>query len=342
MTSINAIRFNEFSGAMICDEQRHWNDERLKSLTAEKIRLVVDPRITAGIRLAAAYGNTGTSTIGEEIRHTIRAKVDGKYGAFEEARGGRAPSMFELAELAFDTISEIKHRHVDEQLRGRFGFDTLDFAKGSYSSGGAKVEISQKDVIEAADDMISWKNKGKETRSVFGNAGILAGYSPEDGFRIFQFSMSQGFWRPSASFFLALGSGSDSADFSFMSWARALTVDERRGGLDPSEAMLAAVTAVNEARANNLGVDGYYKIILFDGSKKKGAEICREISDHRSRLLSEAAAARSEGLLTGKAALGLFDGVLFGGMTFEKALASLWENAPAGGKLGRFLRGYGA
>ncbi len=343
MTSINAVRFNGTSGALICDEQRHWNDERLKSLTAEKIRAVVEPRITEAHRLAAAYGNTGTSTIGEEIRHSIGRRVSERYCRAVDA-GAKTPegfmSMFDLAELAFDVVTEVKHRHVDEQLKGRFGFDTLDFAAGKYSSGGAAVEIAQKDVVDAADDMVSWSKKGKDTKAVFGNAGILAGYSPADGFQMFQFSMSQGFWRPCASFFIALGSGSDSADFSFMNWARALDVDERRGALEPAEAMLAAVTAVNEARTNNLGVDGYFKIILIDGSAAGSGGVYREICDHRSRLLSEAAAAHKAGLLSPKATWEVFEGVLFGGMSLDAALSRLWKDTPARGKLDRFLRGY--
>jgi hypothetical protein len=76
MTSINALRFNEHEGAMTCDEQRGWNDENLRIQVADKIRAVVPDRMVEELGVVAAYGNTGTSSIGDELRLTIRTRIE--------------------------------------------------------------------------------------------------------------------------------------------------------------------------------------------------------------------------------------------------------------------------
>ena len=46
MTSINAIKFDDYSGACVCDEARCWNDEGMKIYTAEKMKPCVPGEIS--------------------------------------------------------------------------------------------------------------------------------------------------------------------------------------------------------------------------------------------------------------------------------------------------------
>jgi hypothetical protein len=343
MTSINAIRFNETAGAMVSDENRHWNPERLKSLTVEKTRPVVDERIMAEQRTAAAYANTGSSTIGEELRTKIGREIIRLYDEAREEHGGPPASflsMYEVARTAFGVQTRVKHTHIDQELRGKFGFTTRDFCAGRYRSDGRTVPISEKGVVDKAEEMITWRGRNKAVRAVFGNQGIVAGVSPRDGFQIFQLSMAFNFWRPAGAPFLALGSGSDAAGFAFLRWARDLPSGRRECDISPVEGTVIAIGALNAARENNLGVDGYFKILLFDGTKTKPEEMYREISDHRSRLLSEVEAAMARGLLPRKRGLEIFEGVAFGGLDFEGALGRLWKGTGNRRRLDRFFRGY--
>ena len=85
MTTINALKINHNLGVMMCDEQRHWNPERMKIYAADKIRPVVPPEITERYRTAAAYGNTGTSSIGDELRLTIYREIESKVKELAES-----------------------------------------------------------------------------------------------------------------------------------------------------------------------------------------------------------------------------------------------------------------
>ena len=41
-------------------------------------------------------------------------------------------TMSQIAALVFDVLVKAKHAHVDDQLRGRYGFTTADFIRGHY------------------------------------------------------------------------------------------------------------------------------------------------------------------------------------------------------------------
>ncbi|MHC4780629.1 MAG: hypothetical protein ACYTFG_18825 [Planctomycetota bacterium] len=342
MTSINAIRFDEFSGAMCCDEQRHWNPERMKVFAVDKIRPVVSRELITRYRLAASYGNTGTSTVGEELRVRIREEVESNYREALETEGSPPEtflSMEDVARIAFSEQTALKHRHIDQQLKGRWGFTTSDLCRGYYMRDKDRIEIGSSEVSEAAEVLATWKERKGDSRAVFGNGGIVAGYSPLDGFRIFQFSMAEGFWAPADALFLALGSGLDTANLVFSEFAEN-HVPEGSGGIDRVEGAITIISAVNHAAKNNLGVGGYYNIILIDGREKKAERIFREINDHRSKLASEIVYACDGGHLSWGGACELIEGLLFGKETFEKTLKAFHGGTKSAARLKRFLRGY--
>jgi hypothetical protein len=341
MTSINGIRFDEWSGAMVCDEQRHWNPDRMKMFAADKIKPVVPPEIAARYGFAAAYGNTGTSTIGEELRAVIRSRVAREYKEAVE-RLGEPPaeflSMEDLAGMVFEEQRLLKERHVDEQLQGRYGFRTRDLCRQSYAKEGAQVEINAKEVLEAAENLATFKEKKGDSRAVFGNAGIVGGYSPKDGFRLFQFSMTDGTWNPVEAVFVAHGSGSDAANIRFAEYA-AHRIPELSDTVDPVDGVTAAIAAVNAAARTNLGVGGYFNILLFDGRAEK-AEVLREIQDHRSKLASEIVRAEEEGWVPEKTAREMIGDLLFREEPFEAVLRRFHAAGKSRARLSRLLRGY--
>ncbi len=343
MTSINALRFDGDSGVLVCDEQRHWNPERMKIFAVDKIRPVVPEDLSARYGLAACYGNTGTSTIGEELRATIRRRVAGRYES-EVERQGDPPetflSMEEMARLVFEVQAALKRTHVDEQMRGRYGFSTADLCRGWYLRGEEKVEIGSPDIGEGAELLATWKDRKGDARPVFGNSGILGGYAPEDGFRLFRFSMAEGYWTPVEAAFIALGSGLDAANMVFAAYA-STQVPEGSGRIDPVEGCMVALSAVNAAARNNLGVGGYFNITLIDGRARRPARLLREINDHRSRLCSEVVRAQEADLVSRKAAESLIEGILFKEETFEEGLERFHGTARSPRRLRAFLRGWG-
>ncbi|MCU0723927.1 MAG: hypothetical protein MUC63_10000 [Planctomycetes bacterium] len=343
MTSINAMKFNEHAGACVYDEERGWNDEGLKSLSVEKMKPVSWPKVVEETGLVAVYGNTGTSTIGDELRHTIGKRLLKEYEKAASAAGGK-PEKFltiaDVAKLAFQTITDLKHTHIDQEMVGRYGFNTKDFVAGAYSAGGKKADIKDGELVKKIDEMITWKARSKGPTAVFLNAGIIAGWEPREGFRVFHLCMIEHVCEPVQEIFLADGSGRDMTTVVFTEFANSRKVPERRGNVDRVEGLTAMLRAILAAMRHDIGVSGYPNIICMDGRKPKNADKMWLVNDHRAKLASELVLAGDEGWVPRRRAADLLESLVFEGGTFAEVEASLLRSARDPKALVRFLRGY--
>ncbi|MHC5036708.1 MAG: hypothetical protein ACYTHM_05285 [Planctomycetota bacterium] len=343
MTSINAMKFDDDSGACIFDEERGWNDEGMKTTTVEKMKPVSPEVVTEAFGLVAVYGNTGTSTIGDELRLTIRHRIQKEYEKAETLAGGKPASFLtiaEVAKLAFEVITKLKHTHIDEEMEGRYGFKTRDFINASYEAGGKKVEIKDGDLVKKLDEMITWKARSREGYSVFLNSGIIAGYEPREGFRLFNLSMIEHLCEPVQQVFQADGSGRDLANVVFTEFTNSLGIPERRGDFNRVEGMMGMIAALNAAGRHDIGVGGYFNIICFDGRRKEHADKMWMINDHRAKLASEIVKAATHELIPFTAAGDLIEDLIFEGGEFGSVEESFLKKAKDAKALVRFLRGW--
>ena len=342
MTSINAMRFDNYNGVLLCDEQRHWNDDRMKMFGADKIKPMIPENIVSLYGTVAAYGNTGTSSIGDELRFKIRQRIGDIFKKRLDTDGA-PPAKFltleEIAELIFRVITEVKHDHVNKNLKNRFNFTTDDFIGGEYKKDGKLYKIKSKEIIDKALNEISGSSEKNMNGAVFGNAGIMAGYSEEEGFQIYLFSMRDGLYEPVPSGFIAHGSGSDMANAHFSKFFNHLTKAQRSDSIDRIDGLIAAINSVNEAFLNNLGVGGYINIFIVDG-KKQNSERMIEINDNRSKFCQEMVNAYNYKFITRESLREVVDGIFYQGKELEWATKVIWNNVEEKEELHRFLRGY--
>ncbi|MBN2385223.1 hypothetical protein JXQ70_20295 [bacterium] len=340
MTVVNAIRFDDYSGAMVCDEQVSWGNMERKGDVGDKILPVIPPGIQKEFGLVAAYGGSGTSAVSEEIKKITTNLINAEY---EKRTVMRKTATFltieHLAEQIFEHLCRMKRDHIDEYLFHRYGFKGNDLIRGYYETKSGKVDINQKEIIEEAQAAMTWKGNAPDLRFLYVNRGILSGYEPQEGFRIFYFNMMTFSFEPVQAIFQSIGSGQDTSDLEFADFVGTKTLEARRVHLDPVEAVISIIQATNLASKNNIGVGGYYNIVLFDG-KKENLEKIREISDERAKLCSETVAAYKAELISRKLAIEVIGDLLFGTQDFEKAEKYLFDKCPAAKKLSRFFRGY--
>jgi hypothetical protein len=343
MTSINALRFNDYSGIMICDEQRSWNPEDMKVFVSDKIKPVIPQEIIDEMGLVAAYGNTGTSTIGDEIKFTISRRLHEEYRDLKEKNDGKIPENFktmeDLSELVYSIVTGMKHSHISQQLKALYGFDCNDYMAGTYERNGKNIELKDKEILEDCQKFMTWKGSIPEAKSVFMNAGVLAGYDDTTGFRIFQFSIWRMFKEQVDIAYAAGGSGSDMMQLYLSEFLSEKSPQEKRGNIDPLEGTLTMVKALNMACDRNFGVGGYYNIILFNGKNPKDKRMV-EVNDHRARLASEIGMANHNELISFDAARDLTGKLLFEGLPFEEVNDLLFRNCKYEKELLHVLRGY--
>lgn len=341
MTAINALRFDDKSGLLVCDEQRTWNEEELKVDSCDKIRPITEPEVVTGAGLAACYGNTGTSSLGDEWAVNMTKTIRQKYGIWHQSKKEEPfLSMEQVAYLAFDEQMKLKHDHIDQQLKGKFGFTANEFIAGAYEKDGQRIEIKDKKIIDKIPEYLTWAGRSKEVTGVFLNAGIIAGYSPVDGFRIYLLSLIDPTCEPVSEIFLAEGSGLDICDHLYTDFANARSIPESRGNIDRCIGTLRMLEGLNYAVDLCAGVGGYIKVIYINGHEQELSKRVKEISDHRSKLATEITAAFTRRYIDEKTAVSLIDAILYQDEPFEKVNKGLMQAVPDAQEFTRFLRGY--
>lgn len=344
MTSINAMKFNDKQGVLICDEARGWNPEGMKLQTSDKIKPVIIPEITKETGLVAYYGNTGTSSIGDELKWTIKQAISKKYE--EEITknlifSGKFMTIEEIASLTYDIQINMKREHIDETLLGRYGFSAKDFISGGYnSSDGKRIDIKSDQIINTVSDDLIWNGRKGETTPIFLNAGIIAGYEPKEGFRIFHLSLIDFSCEPVQELFLGDGSGRDMTTVVFTEHLNRKTIPEKRGNIDVTEGLFISIKAINAAVRHDLGVDGQLSLMYIDGNQEDNIKKSKEISDKRMKLLAELVEANYHEIIEKDICYFAIEKVIFDDMEFNEVFEQVKSRIKDYKKFSRFLRGY--
>ncbi len=346
MTSINALRLDRDSGLLVCDEARYWNPEWMIFYTPEKIRSIIREDITRNQGIVLFMGQTGTSSIGDEWIQESRREIAGRYDAFLQQQGNTSDKKFmhlkELADLVFEVITRIKHTHVDDFLKGKFGFSGAELISGKYSRGGADITVSDEELVSDVIKYMTFKGSPEEVKGIYGNSQILAGYHPDEGFRIFYMTEKWPICEEVQEFFTAQGSGRDTTDIVFSRFAdtRSLRMRKHRDPIPRAEALFVMLQGLNTACNQTAGVGGYPKIIYINGKQPDPGQWITEICDHRSRLAAEITAAATENMISKETAIQLLERLIFKGEPFGEINQALFRAVGDPLDLFRFLRGW--
>ncbi len=313
-------------------------------MSSDKIQKIVPKRIREATKLEAVYGGTGTTAIGDEIRKGIKERLSKDFdtGKSNKDKSEMFKSIDEIFQIGYEEMTKVKHRHINDILSGYFNFDTNDYLQGFYKNqSGEKIDISQKDLKEKVFDFINWRN-ASEADSIFLNAAIIGGFDESGEFKISKMSIKTEMTLMKAgSIFETVGSGSDSAQIIFSDYASNKTLDERRDHIDRVEGMIQLLRATNGAAKYNMGVGGYFNIVLFDGKEDDPDKRFVEIFDSRSKLASEIVLAFYHDYVSYENTYELIDELIFKkAKSFDELNSSFVNASTDKTKMGRFLRGY--
>jgi len=342
MTVINAIKFNHYSGAMVCDEERTLDLKR-RLCTVDKIQNIVSDEILKEQNICAFLGNTGTLSYGHELQNRIRDHIIKEYEK-EKKKFDGIPENFltvgDIAEKAYSIMCDIKHRLIDEMLMGKFGFVTKDFIQGFYKKDDKKYEITTEEILKGAEECITWKKRDEFLDRVFINLSLIAGFDPENGFQMYRMSLPHGLSEPCTTFIQSEGSGTDACDLYFSELLRRKTQAQRREGIEPVEGIIALIEATNVSLRVNIGIGGYFNIVLMDMEKERPQERAIEINDNRSKLAMEIVDSMHTGFLTEENCKDLILRLIFLNNSFEKVHKNFFKASKKPGEMGKYLRGH--
>lgn len=86
------MKFDAYSGVLVCDEARCWGTEKMLIHTSEKIRPITSPEIQRDLGIVVCQGNTGTSTLGDEFIEEVKRRISEEYHQLVEQLGKSRPA----------------------------------------------------------------------------------------------------------------------------------------------------------------------------------------------------------------------------------------------------------
>lgn len=341
MTSINAIRFNHYSGACVCDESISTSGD-MKIYVGDKIRPCIPKIIIENYGIVGAIGTTGSCALGDEIKHTFYHTMLDTYES-ELDKKGKKPDKFKTVEemnnILFNLVISIKNKLLNNHIKGLYGFSMEDLIRGYYEKNDKKIEIKDKDTIKEVIDMMLFKYTPHELEYIFNNAGIFVGYDDIEGFQIYHFDLRDAYWHLVQSCYLAEGSGRHSVDPRMYAFVENLTIEEKRTDIDPVFGIISMISALNSASDHEIGVGGYFNITLIDGKKEFNKRLI-EVNDDRSHLAAHIVRTLDNDFINYDNAYELINRVLFKEDDFDAVYNDFWKVVNKPDELCRILRGY--
>jgi hypothetical protein len=340
MTVVNVMKFDHYRGALVCDEQTTFDDNRYAYLS-DKIKNLIPYKISKDQGIVAAYGGSGTQSVAAEVVKKTRRELEMAFQDMKSAglKNFHYETIEDISRFAMRKMLEVKHHHLNDVIYANFHFDMDDFNRGYYEVGGEKYEIKQENVIEKTTEYITWKDYNPDVDVIFKNKAIIAGYDPVNGFEIYTLSLMENECFYSGGLYESIGSGSDTATISLNDFINTKVLSKRRKNIDPVEGIIELVRATNASARKNYGVGGYFNIVLIDGEKPAGEQYF-EILDHRARLASEIVFAAEYNLLTQDDTFYLMNRIIFEETPFEEVEEEFIRKSTDPKKMDLLLRGY--
>jgi len=297
------LRFNESSGAMICDEESIYL-ERRRTHFDENIRSLLEPEISKELNIEAAYGGAGYPPFHYEVVRKARKAIKKLAGKRDNL------TLEDVAKETLKCFQSIVRRRVDEKLRFYFGFNLDELNQGFFEKDGKKFEIKQESVKKKSREIASFKNKSQPLKNIFENKAAVMGYDEKNGFQAYHISGDV----TVLSFltgFESVGSGKYGAGMAFARTFNKKFHYERRKGFDPVDGMILLFSSILEARNYFIDIGGYFSLIFIDGNARNSGKRYIDFDPHRVKLASEVVTANLNGLLKMDRTRKLVEKILF-------------------------------
>jgi len=313
MTVISAMKFNDFEGAMVADEQSSGGGRKYD--LAEKIHEFSCPTSKLIV------GGSGTADLLYDsilqFTQTFPEKQD------------KVQNADNFVQFLAHIFTQVTHSHVDGILRSRSGHSWLEFQQGYIITENGKEPMGER--LQAEYEKL--KNELWSPES-FLNSSFLALASDVSGIEIYSVSLGSTKPMPVARPYAVIGSGSDMADRELMGFFQPMTREERKN-ITPVEGIKALLQATYQASTGNIGVGGSPNIYLLNAEGK-----ISNPSENSSILANEIVKGNHKGFLSNEYTSAALDNLLFKGQDFKIAEKSMWDAVKDKTAFGLMLRNY--
>ncbi|MFH0887600.1 MAG: hypothetical protein V1871_00105 [Planctomycetota bacterium] len=341
MAIVNALRFDEYSGAIISDEES-WRLRRRRTLFCDNVHSLVTPEISDALHIEAVYGGIGTPAIHYETVTKTQNQLSDifKRRNDPEIKKQLYRTANDISRITLDNLQKTIRRRADDRLRFLYGFTSEDLNRGYFESQGERIDIKQENVKNKALEISTLKDKSEIAKFETENHACLIGYDKKHGFTAYCLKGEISVSSFISGGFESLGTGKYAGGQAFAEFLNKKFLGERVKGFNRIEGMIELIYSAIQCSLYFSQIGGYFAIAYIDGRGKDHASRYKEIIHHRAKLATEITHAYKGGYLPRNITYQLINDLVFEDAKEDKIEEKLFKAVKDRKKLEYLLRAY--
>ncbi|MFH1230166.1 MAG: hypothetical protein V1709_01575 [Planctomycetota bacterium] len=357
MAIVNALRFDDYSGAIISDEES-WRLRRRRTVFCDNVHSLVTPEISDAFHIEAVYGGIGTPAIHyETVTKTQQKLLDiFKHRNDPEIKKQLYKTIGDISKITLENLQKTIRRRTDDRLRFLYGFTSEDLNRGYFVAGGdpdvstqtrlgresqgEKIDIKQENVKSKALEISTLKDKSETARFEVENHACLIGYDKKHGFTAYCLKGEISVSSFVSGGFESLGTGKYGGGQAFAEFLNKKFLAERTKGFNRIEGMIELIYSAIQCSLYFSQVGGYFAIAYIDGRGKDHASRYKEIIHHRAKLASEIVHSYKAGYLPRNITYQLINDLVYEDAKEDTIEGRFFKAVKDRKKLEYFLRAY--
>ncbi len=341
MAVVNALRFDEYSGAIISDEES-WRLRHRRTIFCDNIHCLVSPEISDALHIEAVYGGVGTPSIHYEAVTKTQEQIQNIFKQRKDPKT-KTPLYQNTGDISRITMTNLQNtirRRADDRLKFLYGFNSDDLNRGYFKTDGEKIDIKQSNVKKNALAISTLKDKSPTAQAEIDNHGCLIGYDKKHGFTAYCLKGEISVSSFVSGGFESLGTGKYGGGRSFAKFLNKKFISERTKGFDRITGMIELIYATIQGALYFSQVGGYFAIAYINGRGKTHKERYQEIFHHRAKLATEIVHAYKAGYLPRNVTYKLINDLVYEAAPENKIEEKFLRAAKNRKTLNYFLRNY--
>lgn len=336
MGLVNLLRFDEDRGAAVSDEE-YWNVYFRRKHFCDNLHALVPAEAAGAWDMEIVYGGTGYPALHHEVVRRVRARLAERVERIARHEASPPATVEEMARIAFDELRLAVRRRIDQKLRFFYGVDTDGVNGGTVTRDGETHPLAAGKVADQVRRLASGEKKDALLSQVFEARAVVFGFDAGSGVTAYHLSPDKYICGYVHEGFECIGTGKYASGLSLGRDFRTRTLMMRKQGYPPAEGLLELLASALLAKDHFKEVGGNIHVVLLD---RTASQRRREVPDDDARLAGEIVKAHAAGLLGREEAVGLLDGLVFGGRPAGEVEADLFAAAGDEDRLLYVLRGY--
>ncbi len=334
MGIVNILKFDDYAGAIITDEEDNFQVRR--TFFRDNLYRLIDLEIAKKLNMEVIYGGVGDAALHHEIYDFVAREIRQDFKIKKKKSSYKTVEA--VGRLVIKALNSALKRKSNNRLRYLFGFNADDLNRGYFTKDGKKYEIKQEKIVKKALEISTKNEEATKRRGACEDHSLIIGFDPENKLCMYNIKAECSVLSHVSGGFDTIGTGKYASVLSFAKCVGRKEQKVRNSGMDHAEGMVELIHSAIYAAEYCTFIGGLFHINYLNGTKKDQKIV--EYDEIHVKLATEIVHALHARLIDRATSIKLIRDLMFKGVSEDLVEAELYRSAQEPMKLDTYLRGY--